>query len=78
MAFLKDIIKQEVEDKLKALKTAITNNDISQMQSGMTELNTVLQKLGENAYETPPETESDDQESSDDPKKTVEGDFREV
>ena len=71
-------LKQEVEDKLKALKTAITNNDIPQMQSGMTELNTVLQKLGKNAYGTPPETESDDQESTDDPKKTVEGDFREV
>ncbi len=77
-------VKEEVEGKVATLRSAIEQGDVAGMQSAMTELNTSLQKLGQEVYaqagapgaeggpEQPPEEKKD--EGGD----TVEGEFREV
>jgi len=77
-------VKEEVEGKVATLRSAIEQGDVAGMQSAMTELNTSLQKLGQEVYaqagapgaeggpEHPPEEKKD--EGGD----TVEGEFREV
>ena len=76
-------LKQEVEEKITALRTAIQQNDVAQMQTAMNELNTSLQKVGEAVYgqagaETPPEEPTEGPPDEDQPGGTVEGEFREV
>ena len=76
-------LKQEVESKLAALRSALQANDVASMQSAITELNAPLQKLGEVVYaqssteNTDPSSESQENQ---DPQNdgTVEGEFREV
>ena len=81
-------LKQEVDDKMAALKTAIQANDVAQMQVAMNELNASLQQLGQAVYSQTdagaagegvsegPETgpESDGEQPGD----TVEGEYREI
>ena len=76
-------LKQEVESKLAALRSALQANDVASMQSAITELNAPLQKLGAVVYaqssteNTDPSSESQENQ---DPQNdgTVEGEFREV
>ncbi len=75
-------LKQEVEEKIAALRTAIQQNDVAQMQAAMNELNAALQKVGQAVYnqpgaETPP-GQDDGPSDNDQPGGTVEGEFREV
>ncbi len=43
-------LKTEVQGKIDALKSAIAANNVAEMQTGMTELNSVLQRVGEAVY----------------------------
>ena len=81
-------LKQEVDDKMAALKTAIQANDVAQMQVAMNELNASLQQLGQAVYsqtdagaagegvsegpEAGPESDGEQ------PGGTVEGQYREI
>ena len=79
-------LKQEVEEKLTALRSAIQANNVASIQSATEDLNTSLQKLGQIVYaqtgagSTPGEGPSagDDSDQKDQSDKTVEGEFREV
>ena len=72
-------LKQEAEQKLEALRTAIAANNVAQMQTAMNELNEALQKVGQAVYSQPAGDAAgagpQDTPPSDD---TVEGEFREV
>ena len=77
-------LKTEVEGKIATLKTAIDNNNVAEMQTATTDLNTVIQRLGEAVYaQTPGDTgvpSEDPTVPAEEPPKddTVEGEFREV
>ena len=76
-------LKQEVQGKIAALRTAIEQNDVAQMQAAMNELSASLQKVGEAVYgqagaETPPEQSGEGPQDGEQPGDTVEGEFREV
>ena len=43
-------LKTEVQAKIDTLKAAIAANNIAEMQTGMTELNSALQRVGEAVY----------------------------
>ena len=79
-----DELKQEVEGSLTPLRTAIEAGDVAGMQSAMTGLNTVLQKLGQAVYSQADDpsaggTEAPDDSSAEDSGPgTVEGEFKEV
>ena len=76
-------LKQDVQDKVQTLKTAIQSNDIAAMQTGINELNIALQALGQAVYSSsgatpesaPPE---DGQGNGEQPGGTVEGEYREL
>ena len=75
-------LKEEVEGKIATLKTAIANNNVAEMQTAMTDLNSSMQKLGQAVYgqQTPGAAPEDpgmggNGEGDSD---TVEGEFREV
>ena len=77
-------LKTEVEGLIATLKTAISNNNVPEMQTAMTDLNNTMQRLGEAVYsqtESPSEEPGDDSSPpGDEPPEgdTVEGEFREV
>ena len=79
-----DELKQEVEGSLTPLRTAIEAGDVAGMQSAMTGLNTVLQKLGQAVYSQAAGPSADGPEAPDDSSAedsgpgTVEGEFKEV
>ena len=78
-------VKEEVEGKIATLRSAIEQNDVSQMETSTNELNASLQRLGETVYgqgaQGQPEGGPDGTEESpegDQPGDTVEGEYREV
>ena len=76
-------LKQEVEEKVATLKTAVQNNDGAGMQAGINELNAALQRLGQAVYtepgaETQAEPPPESGEEGDQPDGTVEGEYREI
>ena len=76
-------LKQDVEDKVQRLKTAVQSNDVAAMQTGITELNAALQVLGQAVYSSsgaPPDTGApgDGTDGGDQPEGTVEGEYREL
>ena len=75
-------LKQPVEGKIATLKSAIASNNVAEMQAGMNDLNTLLQRLGEALYTQssgPGENAGPDPPGEDQPGgSTVEGEFREV
>ena len=86
-------LKDEVQGKIDAVKTAIASNNTVDIQTATTELNAALQKMGEIVYSQGATTGEGDQDSSDgfatsgqegdpassnDDEGTVEGEFREV
>jgi molecular chaperone DnaK len=79
-----DELKQEVEGSLTPLRTAIEAGDVAGMQSAMTGLNTVLQKLGQAVYSQAADPSAggpeapDDSSAEDSGPGTVEGEFKEV
>ena len=76
-------LKQDVEEKVQRLKTAVQSNDVAAMQTGITELNVALQALGQAVYSSsggapdagPP---GDGPDGGDQPDGTVEGEYREL
>ena len=78
-------LKTEVEGKIAALKSAVAANNVAEMQTGMTDLNNTLERLGQAVYGQttggvpptdgmgPVPPEGDESGGS-----TVEGEFREV
>ena len=84
-------LKTEVQGKIDALKAAISANNTAEMQTATTDLNSVMQRLGEAVYSQTaapeggddagtdaPGEAGDGEGSSDDNEGTVEGEFREV
>ncbi len=72
-------LKQEVEEKVQAVRTALQSADIAQIQAASNELNASLQKLGQSVY-TQPGAPGDmpDSPEGGDGEGTVEGEYREV
>ena len=77
-----DDLKQEVDGKASAVRSALQGTDVDYIQSTMQELSDAMQKLGASIYqqsepspdsEAPPDAEPPGGEEG-----TVEGDFREV
>ena len=78
-------LKTEVEAKIATLKTVLADNNVAEMQTAMTDLNSSMQRLGEAVYtqagETPaaePPEGSEPPEEGPPDSDTVEGEFREV
>ena len=81
--------KSQVEDAVKAVREAIKNEDSGQINVSLTELQAIIQEVGQAVYasQAPQDTAapdsnnqpSDDVDSDDKSKKdTIEGDFKEV
>ena len=70
-------LKQEVEDKVAAVRSALSGSDVSQIQRSSQELSEALQRVGTAIYQQagpqPPPEEPEKKEEG-----TVEGEFREV
>ena len=70
-------LKQEVEDKVAAVRSALSGSDVSQIQRSTQELSEALQRVGTAIYQQagpqPPPEEPEKKEEG-----TVEGEFREV
>ena len=80
-------LKQDVESKVATLRSAIQQNDVAQMQAGMSDLNAALQSLGQAVYSQteagpqagPPPDDSGEGPQGDQPSGgTVEGEYREL
>ena len=76
-------LKEEVEAKVASLRSAIQNNDVAGMQTGVNELNVILQQVGQAVYATPGGPQTDDppegpEDGGDQPGGTVEGEYREI
>ncbi|MDO8673559.1 MAG: molecular chaperone DnaK [Dehalococcoidia bacterium] len=73
-------VKEQVEGKITALRSAVAANDAGRIKSTMEELSEALQKIGQAVYgqpgQTPPGEEQGGQPGPHD--GTVEGEFREV
>ncbi len=70
-------LKQEVEDKVAAVRSALSGSDVNQIQRSTQELSEALQRVGTAIYQQagpqPPPEEPEKKEEG-----TVEGEFREV
>ncbi len=72
-------LKQEVEEKVQAVRTALLSADIAQIQAASNELNASLQKLGQSVYAQPgAPSDMPDSPEGGDGEGTVEGEYREV
>ncbi len=79
-------LKEEVEAKITTLRSAISQNDVAQIQSGMNDLSTSVQKIGQMVYTegaesgqpADPTDETDPDDQGEKPEDTVEGEYREV
>ena len=75
-------MKDEVEQNISALKTALEGEDNSLIESSLQQLQESLQRIGQEVYsktgETPESPNEEGNTTSDDPDNTVEGEFREV
>jgi molecular chaperone DnaK len=80
-------LKQDVESKVATLRSAIQQNDVAQMQTGMNDLNVALQSLGQAVYSqteagpqagTPPDDPGEGPQGDQPPGGTVEGEYREL
>ncbi len=78
-------LKTEVEEKIATLKTALAANNVAEMQTAMTDLNSSMQRLGEAVYSQTAETPAEEPPEGTEPPEegppeddTVEGEFREV
>ena len=79
-------LKQEVQGKISTLRSAVQQNNVPGMQTGMNDLSASVQKLGQAVYNAPsdgeeagsPPSGSDEGPPGDQPEGTVEGEYREV
>ena len=75
-------MKDEVEQNISALKTALEGEDNSLIESSLQQLQESLQRIGQEVYsktgETPETPNEEGNTTSEDPDNTVEGEFREV
>ena len=80
-------LKQDVENKIAALRSAIQQNDVAQMQAGMNDLNAALQALGQAVYSqtgagpqagATPDDPGEGPQEDNRPEGTVEGEYREI
>ena len=53
-------LKTEVEEKIATLKTALADNNVAEMQTAMTDLNSSMQRLGEAVYSQATETPTEE------------------
>jgi len=73
-------LKQEVEGKLQALRTALQGKDMEPVRRTMAELSQSMQKIGAAVYQQPgtPPTGGEPPGQTKPPEGTIEGEFREV
>ena len=75
-------LKAELEAKIGSLKAAIEANNVAEMQTEMTELSNLMQRVGQEVYGQAgapgPGAPPDGPEGNDEEDGTVEGQFREV
>jgi len=74
-------LKQQAEDKIAQVRSALQGSDIAEVQRTMQELSTVLQQVGSSVYQEQPSGEEAPTGEEEPPKSdegTVEGEFREV
>ncbi|HUU62927.1 MAG TPA: molecular chaperone DnaK [Dehalococcoidia bacterium] len=74
-------LKQQAEDKIAQVRSALQGSDIAEVKRTMQELSTILQQVGSSIYQTPPSGEEAPTGEEEPPKSdegTVEGEFREV
>ena len=74
-------LKQQAEDKITQVRSALQGSDIAEVQRTMQELSTILQQVGSSVYQAPPSGEEAPTGEEEPPKGdegTVEGEFREV
>ena len=74
-------LKQQTEEKIASVRSALQGSDVAEIQRTMQELSDAMQQVGASVYQTPsPDAEAPTQEEE--PPKTdegtVEGEFREV
>jgi molecular chaperone DnaK len=80
-----DDLKEEIEGKISAVRTALEGDDLDQIRTAVDELQAASQRFGELVYsqqaaaaeQTPP-AEGQDGDEGTPPDETVEGEYREV
>ena len=80
---LAEDVKQDVDGKIAAVKTALKGQDVNAIRNAMQELSQAMQKVGESVYQQPGEPPPADQGTGEQgpdggDEGTVEGEFREV
>jgi molecular chaperone DnaK len=80
---LAEDVKQDIDGKIAAVKTALKGQDVSSIRNAMQELSQAMQKVGESVYQQPGEPPPADQGAGEQgpdggDEGTVEGEFREV
>jgi molecular chaperone DnaK len=74
-------LKQQTEEKIASVRSALQGSDVAEIQRTMQELSDALQQVGAAVYQTPPPDAEAPIEGEEPPKTdegTVEGEFREV
>jgi len=74
-------LKQQTEEKIASVRSALQGSDVAEIQRTMQELSDALQKVGASVYQTPPSDAEAPAQEEEPPKTdegTVEGEFREV
>jgi molecular chaperone DnaK len=77
-------LRSEIEEKIKAVRDAISAQNVASMQSSMTELEQAMQRIGQEIYGQPGATAGSGEQSSQSSSDTntgsgyVEGEYREV
>jgi molecular chaperone DnaK len=80
---LAEDVKQDIDGKIAAVKTALKGQDVNAIRNAMQELSQAMQKVGESVYQQPGEPPPADQGTGEQgpdggDEGTVEGEFREV
>jgi molecular chaperone DnaK len=75
---ISDEVKQEIEGKIAAVRTALQGKDINSIRNAMQELSQAMQKVGSAVYGQPGEQPPGGQQGPGEGEDTTEGEFREV
>ena len=73
-------VRSEVEDKVKAVRDALSSNDMTWLRSATDELESAMQRIGQDVYSQNGASAGvgSQSQTSDSDSGTVEGEFREV
>jgi molecular chaperone DnaK len=74
-------LKQQTEEKIASVRSALQGSDVAEIQRTMQELSDTMQQVGASVYQTPPpdaEAPTQEEEPPKTDEGTVEGEFREV